>query len=144
MLELRLEKTVLGLASGTRANRVHETTPLSLFAGSATRCFKAGTAGRCRVPVKQALNLQTNTLWLSDAGQCADVPVPAAERVQVEGRQNPMKGLRPQPKKRTAPAPGWGRSEGSWRFGESCGQKSCGGSRLQPEPANREPSLTPA
>jgi hypothetical protein len=35
------------------------------------------------VPVKQALNLQTNTLWLSNAGQCADVPVPAAERVQV-------------------------------------------------------------
>ncbi len=56
---------------------------MSQFAGSATRCFKAATAGLCRVPVKQALNLQTNTLWLSDAGQCADVPVPAAERVQV-------------------------------------------------------------
>jgi len=59
---------------------------MSLFAGSATRCFKAGTAGRCRVPVKQALNLQTNTLCLRDAGQCADVPLPAAERVQDSGR----------------------------------------------------------
>src|SRR6266852_6067629 len=56
---------------------------MSPSAGSTTRCFKAATAGRCRVPVRQALNLQTNTLWLSDAGRCADVPVPAAERVQV-------------------------------------------------------------
>jgi hypothetical protein len=35
------------------------------------------------MPVKQAFDLQTNTLWLSDAGQCADVPRPAAERVQA-------------------------------------------------------------
>jgi hypothetical protein len=48
--------------------------------------LEAATAGRCLVPVKQALNLQTNTLWLSDAGQCADVPRPAAERVQARRR----------------------------------------------------------
>jgi hypothetical protein len=52
------------------------------FAGSTTRSFMAATAGRCRVSLKQALNLQTNTLWLSDAGECADVPLPAAERAR--------------------------------------------------------------
>jgi len=38
LLELRLEKAVLGLASGTGANRIHETTHVSLFAGTTTRC----------------------------------------------------------------------------------------------------------
>ena len=69
--------------SVARGRRTRRRRPRSQNSGSTTRCFKAATAGRCRVPVKQALNLETNTLWLSDAGRCADVPVPAAERVQV-------------------------------------------------------------
>ncbi len=58
-------------------------TPLSQNAGTTT-LLQGGNRGRCRAPVKQALNLQTNTVWLSGAGQCVDVPLPAAERVQVK------------------------------------------------------------
>jgi putative transposase len=41
------------------------------------------TACRYRVPVKQALYLQTKTLSLIEACRCADVPRPTAERVRA-------------------------------------------------------------
>jgi hypothetical protein len=46
--------------------------------------LQGGNRGPVPCDGKKALNLETNTLRLSDAGQCADVPLPAAERVQVD------------------------------------------------------------
>jgi hypothetical protein len=77
---------------GARARRTETAQPgVSQNAGSTTRCFGAATSGRGRGPVKQAFNLQTNTLWLSDAGRCADVPQPAAERVQLRRPERPKR-----------------------------------------------------
>lgn len=66
---------------------------MSRFAGSTTRCFRAATTGRCRVPVKQAADLRTNSVPLSGAGQRAERLRPERESAREDPGYRPRVGL---------------------------------------------------
>ena len=70
-----------GSGAQSRRTETAQTTGVAVC-GNYDTLLQGGNRGPVPRASKQALSLQTNTLWLSDAGQCADVPQPAAERVQ--------------------------------------------------------------
>jgi hypothetical protein len=74
--------------SGARVGARRRCEPrMSQFAGSTTRCFRAATAGRCRVPVEQAFHLRTNSVRLSGAGQRAEGLRPERESTLPVGER---------------------------------------------------------